>query len=509
MQLKSQAIKILQKLRSNSQKSLSSIADFILKNKFISVFLGLYFVSITLIVLKAYFGFAMYVWDYGVEHQVMHNTAYGRIMQSSYEVDNYLGDHFSPIVILFAPIYRIFPFGFTPLIFQNICMVASLIAIYLIAKKRLNSDLLASFITVLFSIYPAVQGAIFFHYHPGTLAMPFFIWGIWALIEKEKFRLGFALLAVASLAREEFGFSVGMVGLYYFLISKKKESLLIFAYGFLTSIVAIKYIQPIFRPLEDNDSLARYSHLGKDLWDILLSPIKRPKEWLKMFTDRSRFDYIIRLFQIFAFTPFLSGSIIIIAPLVLLNLISTTDLQRSGSFHYDTIIALGIVYSFILSLEKIINWLNNYFNNSEEIKKSELKYLKPLTSKINGLLIILLILPFGFAGLISNNSIVPGILAKPGNFAILQDLEKLKKEIPQNAEVAVDGKTGGYFAEFPNTHYFPNCCGKTLDLNLVEYYVVYKPKVEWSDNNPQFFIDNADKVELLKETEFFKVYKRK
>ena len=228
-----------------------------------------------------------------------------------------------------------------------------------------------------------------------------------------------------------------------------------------------------------------------------------------MFTDRSRFDYIVKLFQIFAFTPFLSGSIIIIAPLVLLNLISGTDLQRSGSFHYDTIIALGIVYSFILSLQKIINWLDNYFNNSEEIKKSELKYLKPLTSKINGLLIILLILPFGFAGLISNNSIIPGALAKPGNFAILQDLEKLKKEIPQNAEVSVDGKTGGYFAEFPNTHYFPACCGKVLDLNLVEYYVVYKPKVDWSDNNPQFFIDNADKVQLIKETEFFKVYKRK
>lgn len=123
-------MKIFQNLKTNSQKIQISLTDFISKNKFISVFLGLYFVSITLIVLKAYFGFAMYVWDYGVEHQVMHNTAYGRIMQSSYEVDNYLGDHFSPIVILFAPIYRIFPFGFTPLIFQNICMVASLVAIY-------------------------------------------------------------------------------------------------------------------------------------------------------------------------------------------------------------------------------------------------------------------------------------------------------------------------------------------------------------------------------------------
>jgi uncharacterized membrane protein len=487
----------------------SSILNFILKNKFISVFLIIYFILITISVLNTYFGFDMYTWDYGVEHQVIHNTAYGRIMQSSYEVDNYLGDHFSPIVILFAPIYRIFPVGFTPLIFQNICMVASLVAIYLIAKKRLNSDLLASFITVLFSIYPAVQGAIFFHYHPGTLAMPFFIWEIWALIEKERFRLGFALLAVASLAREEFGFSVGMVGLYYFLISRKKKSLLIFAYGFLTSIIAIKYIQPIFRPLEDNDSLARYSHLGKDLWDILLSPIKRPQEWVKMFTDRSRFDYIIKLFKVFAFLPFLSGSIIIIAPLVLLNLISGTDLQRTGVFHYDTIISLGIVYSFILSLQKIINWLNIYFTNSIELKKSELRHLKLLTSKINVLLIILFILPFGFTSLVLKNNVTTGLVSKTGNFAILQDLEKLKKEIPQNAEVAVDGKTGGYFAEFPNTHYFPACCGKVLDLNLVEYYVVYKPKVEWSDNNPQFFIDNADKVELLKETEFFKVYKRK
>jgi uncharacterized membrane protein len=123
-------MKIFQNLKTNSQKIQISLTDFISKNKFISIFLVAYFICITIVVLKTYFGFGMYIWDYGVEHQVMHNTAYGRIMQSSYEVDNYLGDHFSPIVILFAPIYRIFPFGFTPLIFQNICMVASLVAIY-------------------------------------------------------------------------------------------------------------------------------------------------------------------------------------------------------------------------------------------------------------------------------------------------------------------------------------------------------------------------------------------
>lgn len=170
-------MKILNQFQTTFHKMKSSILNFILKNKFISVFLIIYFILITISVLNTYFGFDMYIWDYGVEHQVIHNTAYGRIMQSSYEVDNYLGDHFSPIVILFAPIYRIFPFGFTPLIFQNICMVASLVAIYLIAKKRLNSDLLASFITVLFSIYPAVQGAIFFPLPPRNFSYAIFYLG--------------------------------------------------------------------------------------------------------------------------------------------------------------------------------------------------------------------------------------------------------------------------------------------------------------------------------------------
>jgi uncharacterized membrane protein len=76
----------------------------------------------------------MYVFDYGLEHQVLHNTAFGRIPQSSYEVNNYLGDHFSPIILLIAPFYLLLPFGFTPIILQNIAYIAGLLALYKITK---------------------------------------------------------------------------------------------------------------------------------------------------------------------------------------------------------------------------------------------------------------------------------------------------------------------------------------------------------------------------------------
>lgn len=497
----------LKQTRNFLKKTKTYLIDFISANKFISIFLSIYLILITIKVLGLYFGFSLYVFDYGIEHQVMHNTAYGRIMQSSYEVDNYLGDHFSPIVILFAPIYRIFPFGFTPLIFQTICMTISLLAIYVIAKKRLNSVLLASFITVLISIYPMIQGAVFFHYHPGTLAMPFFIWGIWALFEKNKFNLGFFLLAIASIGREEFGFAVGMAGIYHYFISKEKKSLLIFAYGFLISILAIKFIQPIFRPLDQNDSLARYGHLGNNILEIIMSPVTNTKEWFKMFSDRGRYDYFTKLFKIFAFIPLFSASIIIVAPLILLNMISGADVQRVGVFHYDSIVSLGIAYSFILSLEKIISWLKTYIASDSEKNKD--KSIHFLTLKLVPIILILFIIPFGFKDLISENNVIPGVLAKPENISAYLDLQKVKKEIPKDAEVAVDGKAGAYFGDFPNTHYFPSCCGKKLDTDLVQYYVVYKIQVPYSDNNPQFFIDRADKIELIKETEFFKVYKRK
>ncbi len=48
-------------------------------------------------------------YDLGLHAQVWWNTSQGRLFAGSVEVDNYLGDHVSPIILLLAPLYRLWP----------------------------------------------------------------------------------------------------------------------------------------------------------------------------------------------------------------------------------------------------------------------------------------------------------------------------------------------------------------------------------------------------------------
>ena len=63
-------------------------------------------------------------YDLGLHAQVFWNTSQGRLFASSIEVKNYLGDHVSPIILLLAPIYRLWPDPAWLLILQAVALAS-------------------------------------------------------------------------------------------------------------------------------------------------------------------------------------------------------------------------------------------------------------------------------------------------------------------------------------------------------------------------------------------------
>jgi uncharacterized membrane protein len=107
--------------------------------------------------------------DYGMFNHAMYSYSHGNANYFSLcligdQHLNFLGDHFSPITILFSPLYYIFG-TYALLILQNLFIVFGGIGIYFLSKKILEQEWLSLLITFhffgLWSIYSTISSGFY------------------------------------------------------------------------------------------------------------------------------------------------------------------------------------------------------------------------------------------------------------------------------------------------------------------------------------------------------------
>jgi hypothetical protein len=85
--------------------------------------------------------FHSYAWDLGVFNQVMYSSVYGgRLFHYTCDSylnvkENYLAFHFSPILVLFFPIYYLFPYPSLLLVLKSTALAAAAYPLYRIGVK--------------------------------------------------------------------------------------------------------------------------------------------------------------------------------------------------------------------------------------------------------------------------------------------------------------------------------------------------------------------------------------
>src|SRR5438034_5815385 len=77
--------------------------------------------------------------DLAIYDQVVWNTAHGRLFASTLieHADNLLGDHFSPVVAIFAPVYWLAPSANVLLLGQAVALGLAVLPLYAFARCRL------------------------------------------------------------------------------------------------------------------------------------------------------------------------------------------------------------------------------------------------------------------------------------------------------------------------------------------------------------------------------------
>ncbi|HTL48795.1 MAG TPA: DUF2079 domain-containing protein [Verrucomicrobiae bacterium] len=291
--------------------------------------------------------------DLAIFAQAVWNTAHGAFLYSSIKGGIcLLGDHFSPLLALFALPYAVWPDPRNLLLLQAIAAASSIFPVYLLARKKCPA--LALSFAAAFVLYLPVRNAVRFDFHPEVAAMPLFLWAYYFL-DGGKTRKASLFLLLALLSKENAALVTFALGAYAFcfLPGRRSFGLGWMAFSAVYFFAAVRFWIPAFSGQD-------YAYLSGNFmaWkDQGLSALAR------QLANAGTVSYLAKIFAPLGWLSLLDPpSLLLTLPMLAQNLISRNEATRSIFFQYTAFLT---PFVFISAVEgaarmKSARWLPYY-----------------------------------------------------------------------------------------------------------------------------------------------------
>lgn len=331
------------------------------------VALGL--VTTAVVVFSAYFilllttghsAFGTNAEDMGIMDQAIWNLAYhGELHQTicniisdtncySPEGINRFAIHFEPILWPISWLYYLWADPRMLLIFQTVVVALGAYPAFLLARLRLRNELAGVAIALLYLLYPAQQQATIYDFHAVTLTTSLLLFTLYFMYTRRTARMFvFALLAMA--CKEEIPLVIAMFSLWSMVFQRRWRSsaiLLVIALAWfgITYYGVFPHFSPTGKPLLSG----RYDGASQGT----------AKDFLhKYLLDSKHRDYLKILLEPAVFLPVLAPWVLVLAaPTLALNLLSSHEGQYSGLFQYNAEIVPVLIFATIEALVLLL-WL--------------------------------------------------------------------------------------------------------------------------------------------------------
>jgi len=303
--------------------------------------------------------------DLGNMDQALWNTLHGRLLRNTnWEGGRTrLGAHFEPILIPLSLLYLLWSGLESILAFQSLVLALGALPIFLLARKRLESELAGVTFALVYLLFPALEAANMFDFHAVALAACFLAYAFYFVVHDRY--LPFALCAVLTMScKEEMPLIVFLMGLYIAIFRRRRWV------GVATMAVSVGWfllanlvIIPHYSPIGKNIHYERYGYLGEDLSDMLRTMITRPGMVWQSVTQEAKVAYLIRLLFPVGFLSLLAPPILALTlPTLAVNLLSEyAPMYALDLFHYSTpvvpLIIIAAIYGAGLLIRLARRWL--------------------------------------------------------------------------------------------------------------------------------------------------------
>ena len=279
-----------------------------------------------------YFNFDIHDWDTGIYSNVAWNISQGRGFFSEIRQFNQLGEHFSPITAIFAPLMLISPTPIWFMVVQGAAIGIFYILLYRIALKVLTDaeTPLASWLALIFPVlaffFRPLTAALLYEFHPSTLAPPILAAAVLAMLYRRDLLMWGSVLLLLT-TKENAPLGILALSLYSGFV-QRRWTLAVFLC--LTAAISAYVIMGLIMPSFQHDNWGHYNRLGL----------------LEHLEDKSQ--YLIRLMKGVCFLPLLAWrSLLAAIPPVAINLVVKYEPQFSLDFHYDDMSSVMLLVAAI------------------------------------------------------------------------------------------------------------------------------------------------------------------
>ncbi|HEU5223905.1 MAG TPA: DUF2079 domain-containing protein [Candidatus Lumbricidophila sp.] len=190
-------------------------------------------------------------WDLGIFTQLLQHYAALQppIVPIKGDGYNLLGDHFHPLLVVFAPIFAVFPHAFTLLVIQAACFGVAAALVTWAARRHLGAGIGIG-VGLAFGFSWGLQYAVEAQFHEIALAVPLLTAGLVMFIEC---RWTAAMIATGLLVfvKEDLGLTVATVGAILWVRTRDWRGPALAAWGVgwfvLTTFVILPALNPNHR----------------------------------------------------------------------------------------------------------------------------------------------------------------------------------------------------------------------------------------------------------------------
>jgi uncharacterized membrane protein len=276
--------------------------------------------------------------DLGNMTQAVWSTVEGRpldVTELGGDQISRLGAHVDPFLVLFAPLWLVWPSPTMLLVVQAATIALGALPIFWLGRKHLGSEWAGVLCGLAYLVYPAVQWLALDEFHPVALACPLLAYAFWYLDEDRLWAfVPFGILA--ALTKEEIPLIVGALGIWYAIAKGRRVAGTVIAIaGAATTALWLGIVMPHFREGAEPAFYGRYNAVGGSPAGIVETAVTDPLALAEALTHRRDLLYLVELglplAGLFLLAPL---ALIAAVPELLANLLSSVSNQTSIRFHY-------------------------------------------------------------------------------------------------------------------------------------------------------------------------------
>jgi uncharacterized membrane protein len=289
-------------------------------------------------------------WDLGIFLQILYNNVHGNFFQYSFRSYNYLGDHFSPILVFLFPL-GLLKLTWPILVVQALSLSSAVVVLYLLSRQVLKNRLLSLLLSLSFAFNPYTLQIINFDFHPDSF-FPIFSFSIVHNLLKKRYILAYLFFFLLLITREDTFLLILPISVVALLkLREKKFALITFASAFSYFLLINLIVMPLIRGPFGAAVTEHYSYLGGSIEQIIINSLKNPFLVVSELGDHNFLGTLLKFFGSNGFIALLNPLILISAlPIFLSHLLSNVPMRFTLSGHYPAQPLVPLYLAAIFSL---------------------------------------------------------------------------------------------------------------------------------------------------------------